>query len=99
MAKLVVRTRLGPKADSLARLVIQRAPNLKCSSCGRQDFGLIEDPDNESRYRIVRHYPGVDVSQDVVTLLCTHCGHLEQFADAVLQGVDPNMYGDPVTNG
>ena len=81
----------------MARAVMTKAPNLACSACGSRDFGLIEDPDNGSRYKIERHYNNFVVTQEVVTLVCTQCGHLEQFADAVLTGgAKPDEYGKPV---
>jgi hypothetical protein len=38
------------------------------------------------------------MSQTLLTLVCTHCGHLEQFAEAVLEGATPNQYGLPVND-
>jgi hypothetical protein len=104
---LVIRVREGEKAKALARLIKHKAPILTCTGCGNRDFALIEEPDLGYRTNIERSriYARSDdkpvwdddspsaVQQLLVTLLCTTCGYVEQFSEAVLNGAMPTAYG------
>jgi RNase P subunit RPR2 len=99
---LVIRVREGEKAKALAREVKRQATVIHCSGCGRRDFGLVEQPD--AGYRTVlerldvtyQRYRKEAISQPLVTLICTNCGHVEQFSEAVLKGAPPTAYGEDV---
>ncbi len=100
MLTIRVRETGDEQAKGLARRIREKAPALKCSACGRSDFALLEEPQANLRTRLYRHLEGgviedapQHLSQKLVTLLCTSCGHLEQFGQAVLDGVDPERYG------
>ena len=102
---LVVRSKVEDvKAAELARRVKTRAPELHCSACGNQDFAILEVPSAKSRTMLWRHHTDGQIedtiaSQYLVSLLCTRCGHVEQFAEAILNGAVPTEYGEPVDNG
>lgn len=101
MDRLVIRSSGETEARKLARLVKSHAPNLKCGSCDSRDFGMIEEPDVPMRTYLRRHSAGGGPAaqfthQTLVTLICTRCGHLEQFAEAVLNGARPEQYGADV---
>ena len=99
---LVIRVRAGEQAKKLARRLMHHARLIVCSGCGQRDFGLVEQPDQGYRTVLERqdvghHRHGREaVAQPLVTLICTHCGHVEQFAEAVLNGAAPAEYGDAV---
>ncbi len=102
MDHLTIRSRSDEIAQDLARRLRERAPDLACRVCGHRDFGLVEEPKAQFR-TYLRRYQGVDgpyheksISQKLLTLICTHCGHLEQFAEAVLDGAKPEEYGAEV---
>jgi hypothetical protein len=101
MGHLVVRVLKGEKTRELARRLIDRVPDFSCRVCGHNDFALIEDADDNVRTSLDRKAPSGDfgahvASQRLLTLLCTNCGHLEQFAQAVLDGATPVQYGQAV---
>lgn len=102
MDHLTIRSRSDEIAIDLARRLKARAPELTCRVCGHRDFGLVEEPKAQFR-TYLRRYQGVDgpyheksISQKLLTLICTHCGHIEQFAEAVLEGAKPEEYGAEV---
>lgn len=101
MTALVVRTRDDEQARSLARRVAELSPFIECAACRRRDFALLETPVDGLRTILRREtidgrFPQQGVTQPLVTLVCTHCGHLEQFAEAILAGAAPDEYGDAV---
>jgi len=103
MSQLAIRTLPDDKAKNLARALKQRVPNLQCRVCGQTDFALLEDPNGQMRTHLHREsvhklYAASvkPISQRLVTLVCTHCGHLEQFAEAVLDGATPEQYGPAI---
>jgi hypothetical protein len=101
MNELVVRVLKGEKTKELARRLIERVPNFTCRVCGHNDFALIEDADDNVRTSLDRRAPNGDfganvASQRLLTLLCTNCGHIDQFAEAVLDGATPIQYGQIV---
>jgi hypothetical protein len=102
---LVVRNATGDeKARELATRLSARAPDLHCSACGHQDFAILEQPKAGARTMLWRHMVGgqiedAPISQPLVSLLCTNCGHIEQFAEAVLNGASPEQYGEPIIDG
>ena len=90
-------------SKKLARAVKSRVPNLVCRACSERDFALMESPDEGFRTTLRRFDLGSDsdaysTQQPLVTLICTNCGHLEQFAQAVLNGADPILYGKDHTS-
>jgi hypothetical protein len=99
---LTVRDATGDeKARELAVRVRARAPDLHCSACGHQDFAILEQPQAGARTMLWRHMVGGQIedsarSQPLVSLLCTNCGHIEQFAEAILNGASPEQYGEPI---
>ena len=106
---LVIRVREGEQAKELARLVRAKAPVLCCSGCGQRDFALLEQPDFGYRTLLNRQKISADpddrqfwnddsssLRQALVSLLCTNCGHVEQFSQAIVEGVDPRVYGEDV---
>jgi hypothetical protein len=111
MDHLTIRTLPDEKAQGLARRLKERAPRLECRVCGNRDFGLIEDPNANVRTILERRplssYPLYRYSrngeepifQNLITLVCTNCGHLEQFAEAVLDGATPEQYGSEADHG
>jgi hypothetical protein len=101
MGRLTIRTLPDDKALGLARTLKERAPGLECRVCGGRDFGLIEDPGNDVRTILERQRlpsnprSAEPIFQKLVSLVCTRCGHLEQFAEAVLLGsAKPEEYGN-----
>ncbi len=106
MGHLTIRTLPDEKAQTLARRLKACAPDLECRMCGSRDFGLIEDPNSNVRTILERRPLSTDplyrfsrnneepIFQKLITLVCTRCGHLEQFAEAVLDGAKPEDYGD-----
>lgn len=101
MDRLVIRSSGEPEARKLARLVKSRAPDLKCGAGGGRDFGMVEEPDSNIRTHLRRYPAGgglalQSTSQTLATLICTRCSHLEQFAEAVLNGARPEEYGPEV---
>ena len=106
MGHLTIRTRPEEGAQGLARRLIERAPALECMVCGGKDFALLEEPKGEYRTYLRRYHspngpsPGkATLNQKLLTLICTNCGHLEQFAEAILDGAKPEEYGVEVQNG
>jgi hypothetical protein len=100
---LVIRTKDGERARHLARLLREKAPTLTCSGCGRRDFALIDQPSIDLRTTLNREFlDGKDPAmvglrrQVLLSLLCTNCGHVEQFSQAIVEGVDPSVYGEDV---
>jgi transcription elongation factor Elf1 len=101
MSDLVIRVRDGEKAKELARSLKQKVPDLACPACGKRDFGLLEQPDAGVRTWLSREDQpfaviGVKKSQPLVTLVCTNCGHVEQFAEVILGNTDPSPYGEDI---
>lgn len=106
MSNLTIRALPDEKAHNLARRLKSRAPELACRVCGHRDFAMLEDPDSNFRTLLRREqvstHPLYDksyqkpITQRLLTLVCTHCGHLEQFAEAVLDGATPEQYGAEV---
>jgi transcription elongation factor Elf1 len=91
------------QARALARRLVAKAPHLRCPACGHRDFGVLEQPEAGLRTWLTREndpfvLAGSKKAQHLVTLVCTTCGNLEQFAEAVIQGVDPAQYGEAVGN-
>lgn len=104
MGELKIRVRQGDEARQLARVLKERAPGLQCRVCGGREFALLEQPDSNlrttlRRVRVDRPDSRPDIQQVLLTLLCTTCGHIEQFAQAVIDGVSPDAYGTPVEDG
>lgn len=99
---LKIRVLVGEEAKQLARRLMKRAPGLRCRVCEGRDFALLEQPDMDYRTTLVREplaqSAGEVVRQKLLTLLCTNCGHLEQFAEAVVNGAEPYAYGDVVAD-
>lgn len=98
MDNLVIRTVGGPAAQELVRKIKARAPRLICIGCGSRDFGLLEEPDKAVRTLLIREstdgtFPQFRTTQFLATLLCTNCGQVYQFAEAVLDGAKPSDYG------
>ena len=98
MGALTIRSQDAHGAKLLAKQLKSRVPQLSCRACGQRDFALIESPDDDIRTTLRR----VDLSnrehvylaqQPLVTVICTTCGHIEQFAEAVIDGIDPERYG------
>ena len=104
MNSLSIRVRDDEKARDLARALKRRAPDLQCPACGQRDFGLIEEPSSGQRTHLERGQidfgllKGMKLTQPLVTLICTNCGHLVQFAEAALLGATPNQYGEVATD-
>jgi len=99
VSELSIRVRDDDKARELARALKKRAPDLQCSACGHRDFGMLEEPSSGHRTHLERGQidvgllAGMKLTQPLVTLVCTNCGHLVQFAEAPLFGADPSDYG------
>ncbi len=101
---LVIRVREGEQAVALAKRIHERAPSLACSACGHRDFALLDQPDFGLRTVLSRELvDGRDEDwlgvrkQLLATLLCTNCGHLEQFGQPILDGgIKAEDYGDDV---
>jgi hypothetical protein len=90
----IIRTLGGEKAEQLARALKKRVPDLRCETCGHQDFGLLEDPDADVRFKLVRSSKHFTVEQEAATLVCTNCGRVLQFADSVFGlGAQPDQFG------
>jgi len=103
MGHLTIRARPDEKAQDLARRLKARVPGLECRVCGLRDFGLVEDPKMNLRTHLRREPNGGGLAsqfftQNLVTLICTNCGHLEQFAESVLEGATPEQYGVGVSD-
>lgn len=101
MSELIVRVLSGDNTRNLARRLMEMAPDLACRVCGGRDFGLLEDADGNSRTALRRQpidggLPHQFALQPLVTVVCTRCGHIEQFAEAVLIGAKPEDYGSEV---
>jgi hypothetical protein len=101
---LSIRVRSDEKARELARALRRRAPDLQCSACRHRDFGLLEEPTVGQRTHLergqmdIRAAEGSRLTQPLVSLICTNCGHLVQFAEAALLGADPDRYGAVVSD-
>jgi hypothetical protein len=103
MGELTIRSL---PTDGSKRLAVQLKgvmPQLTCRICSSRDFALLESPDEGVRSMLVRESvsgvdPGFRIRQPLVTIVCMKCGHLEQFAEAVLNGVKPEQYGMDHTN-
>jgi transcription elongation factor Elf1 len=99
LSDLAIRVRDDAKARELARALKRRAPDLQCSVCGHRDFGMLEEPSSGQRTHLERGHidlgllAGMKLTQPLVTLVCTNCGHLVQFAEAPLLGAQPDQYG------
>ena len=102
MSELVIRSLPHDGAKQLARELKKIAPNLQCNICGGRDFALIEQPDADFRTTLRRVHVGPDIRPDIhqalVTAICTTCGHLEQFAEAILKGATADKYGKDHTS-
>ena len=99
MNELSIRIRDDDKARDLVRALKRRTPDLQCSAYGRRDFGMLEEPSSGQRTHLERGQievgllAGMRLTQPLVTLVCTNCGHLVQFAEAPLLGTSPDQYG------
>ncbi|ABD90290.1 hypothetical protein [Rhodopseudomonas palustris] len=99
MNDLSIRVRSDEKARELARALRKRVPDLQCSACAHRDFGLLEEPSAGQRTHLERGQvdsgllAGIKLTQPLVTLVCTNCGHLVQFSEAALLGAAPDQYG------
>jgi hypothetical protein len=103
MDQLTIRA-VEDEARELARRLVAKAPHLACPACNHRDFGVIEQPEAGLRTWLNREDQplaaiGHKKTQPLVTLVCTNCGHIEQFAEAVINGADPAQYGDIIRNG
>lgn len=109
MDNLTIRALPDEKARNLARRLKSLAPDLTCRVCSHRDFALLEDPDASFRTLLKREklstrplYENANekpITQKLLTLVCTKCGHLEQFAEAVMDGATPDQYGAEVDDG
>lgn len=101
MDHLTIRSRPSQGSVKLARLIKERVPDLNCRVCGHRDFAMLEVPDDGFRTLLRREDKDRDlsISQPLVTVVCTTCGYLEQFAEAVLTGSKAAEYGEDHTNG
>jgi hypothetical protein len=101
---LSIRVRSDDKARELARALRRRVPDLQCSACHHRDFGMLEEPSVGQRTQLERvHVLGgllspPKLTQPLVTLVCTNCGHLVQFSEAALLGATPDQYGRAVSD-
>ncbi|MBB5752625.1 hypothetical protein [Prosthecomicrobium pneumaticum] len=103
MGDLRIRGTDEEGARRLARLVVERAPGLACGACGGREFAILEQPDAGLRTWLRREgqpFAAIDtkISQPLVTLVCITCGHLEQFAEATLEGADASLYGEVIAH-
>jgi hypothetical protein len=105
MGELSIRVRNDDKARDLARALRRRVPDLQCSACNHRDFGMLEEPTAGQRTHLDRGQidvgllTGMRLTQPLVTLVCTNCGHLVQFSEAALLGASPQQYGGVVSDG
>jgi transcription elongation factor Elf1 len=104
MNDLTIRSTTDPKARVLASKLKAKIPGFSCPTCGHRDFALLEQPELGLRTWLNREDQpfapiGQKTTQPLVTLVCTNCGHIEQFAEAVVEGVDPSLYGEDRGNG
>ena len=101
MDQLTIRSLPLQGSVRLARLIKERVPNLTCRACGHRDFAMLEVPDEGYRTVLRREdeQNQMTMSQPLVTVVCTTCGYLEQFAEAVLDGAKSSDYGEDHTNG
>jgi hypothetical protein len=95
--QLVIRS-TDDESRRLAGCIKVKAPDYKCPACSHRDFAVLEQPSANLRHWLVREEHahaaiGQKVVQRLVTIVCTNCGHLEQFAEAALLGADPDAYG------
>jgi hypothetical protein len=62
---------------------------------------MLEVPDEGYRTFLRREdqVNELTISQPLVTVVCTTCGYLEQFAEAVLTGAKAIDYGEDHTDG
>jgi len=102
MGALTIRSLPTSGSKKLARLLKNAAPGLTCRVCGQRDFALVESPDEGirttlPRVKLAEPENPFRIQQALVTVICTHCGHLEQFAEAVLNGIGPAQYGEDHT--
>ena len=96
--ELVIRSLPQEGSQKLARAVKSRVPDLACGACRHRDFALVESPGEGvrtvlRRFDVTSDTVQYQTQQPLVTLICTNCGHLEQFAQAVFNGVEPAAYG------
>ena len=102
MEALRIRSLPSDGSKQLARRLKQVVPELACRTCGHRDFALIESPDEGVRTTLRRVQVSdpseLAIQQALVTVICTRCGHLEQFAEAVLKGARPGEYGEDHTS-
>jgi hypothetical protein len=97
MDRLVIRS-TDEESRKFAGLIKAKAPSHHCSACRHRDFAVLEQPSANLRHFLIRETDPTDVfsekvTQRLVTIVCTNCGHLEQFAEAALLGADPDAYG------
>ena len=102
MGDLTIRSLPADGSKVLAKRLKKAVPELSCRTCGHRDFALVEAPDEGlrtilGRERLQEHEPSYRIRQTLVTVICTHCGHLEQFAEAILNGANPAQYGEDHT--
>jgi DNA-directed RNA polymerase subunit RPC12/RpoP len=95
--RLVVRA-TDEESRRLGDRIKEKAPDFRCQACGHRDFAVLEQPSAKLRHWLVREEHahaaiGNKMVQRLVTIVCTNCGHLEQFAEAALVGADPGAYG------
>ena len=92
-------------SKKLARKLKNRAPDLVCSACRTRDFALVEAPDDGVRTTLLREWRNEfddllgSARQPHVTVICTNCGNVHQFAEAVVNGsIEADAYGKDYTN-
>ena len=101
MSQLKIRSDGSEASVEMARLIKERVPEFACRVCGTRNFALLESPDTGFRTHLRRENkrpPRMFVEQRLVSLVCTNCGHIEQFAEAILIGAQAHEYGED-TNG
>jgi len=60
---------------------------------------MLEDPDAGFRSLLERKRGSFGYHLEATTLVCTHCGHVMQFADVVFKlETTPEAFGPPVTD-
>jgi hypothetical protein len=100
MAGLTIRSQKLPGQITLARALKHRAPALTCRVCDNRDFAMVEFPDEGYRSQLRRQNKAdgrLSIDQPLISLICTTCGHIEQFAEAILNGAHANDYGEDLT--
>jgi ribosomal protein L37E len=97
--ELIIRSIAEAGSIRLAQALKAKASGLTCRVCGGRDFGLVEAPDEGWRTTLTRSHiadnnDAMRIQQTLVTVICTRCGHVLQFAEAILNGAVPSQYGE-----